>query len=50
MLTLAVDAWIGNAAAVVSGAWGGVTQRAKQSGYSRTSIYSHAHRVVRAVL
>lgn len=50
MLTLAVEAWIGNAAAVVSGAWGGVTQRAKQSGYSRTSIYSHAHRVVRAVL
>ena len=32
MLTFAVEAWIGNAAAVVSGAWGGVTQRAKQSG------------------
>ena len=50
MLTLAVEAWMGNAAAVVSGAWGGGTPRATQSGYSRTSIYSHAHRVVRAVL
>ena len=49
MLTLPVDAWIGNAAAVVSGAWGGVTRRAQQSGYSRTAIYEHADRVVQAV-
>ena len=49
MLTLAVEAWIGNAAAVVSGAWGAVTRRAAQSGYSRTAIYQHAERVVQAV-
>ena len=49
MLTLPVDAWIGNAAAVVSGAWGAVTRRTHQSGYSRTAIYQHADRVVQAV-
>jgi hypothetical protein len=49
MLTLPVEAWIGNAAAVVSGAWGAVTRRAQQSGYSRTAIYQHADRVVQAV-
>jgi hypothetical protein len=49
MLTLPVEAWIGNAAAVVSGAWGAVTRRAHQSGYSRTAIYEHAERVVQAV-
>jgi hypothetical protein len=50
MLTLAVEAWIGNAAAVLSGAWGAVTRRAEQSGYSRTAIYGHAKRVVQAVV
>ena len=49
MLTLPVDAWIGNAAAVVSGAWGAVTRRAQQSGYSRTAIYEHVDRVVQTV-
>jgi len=49
MLTLPVEAWIGNAASVVSGAWGAVTRRAEQSGYSRTAIYQHAERVVQAV-
>ena len=49
LLTLAVEEWIGNAAAVVSGAWGAVTRRAAQSGYSRTAIYQHAERVVQAV-
>src|SRR5215813_1686738 len=49
MLTLAVTEWIGNAAAVVSGVWGAVTQRSEQSGYSRTAIYTHAQRVVQAV-
>src|SRR5712692_8058339 len=49
MLTVAVEAWIGHAAAVLSGTWGGVTQRAKQSGESRTALYQHARRVVRAV-
>ena len=49
MLTLAVEEWIGNAAAVLRGTWGAVTQRAQQSGYSRTAIYTHAQRVVQAV-
>jgi tetratricopeptide (TPR) repeat protein len=49
MLTVAVEAWIGNAAAVLSGVWGAVTRRAEQSGYSRTAIYQHAERVVEAV-
>src|SRR5207253_5782281 len=42
--------WIGNAAAVLSGAWGAVTRRAQQSGYSRTAVYTHAQRVVHAVV
>jgi hypothetical protein len=49
MLTLPVEEWIGNAAAVLSGVWGAVTQRSEQSGYSRTAIYQHAERVVQAV-
>jgi len=49
MLTFPVDQWIGNAAAVLSGVWGAVTQRSTQSGYSRTAIYQHAERVVQAV-
>jgi hypothetical protein len=49
MLTLAVEQWIGNAAAVLSGAWGAVTRRSEQSGYSRMAIYTHAERVVQAV-
>jgi hypothetical protein len=44
-----VETWIGNAAAVLSGAWGAVTRRAQQSGYSRTAVYTHAQRVVQAV-
>jgi hypothetical protein len=49
MLTLAVETWIGNAAAVLSGTWGAVSRRAHQSGYSRTTLYHHAQRVVQAV-
>jgi hypothetical protein len=49
MLTGAIEQWIGNAAAVLSGAWGAVTRRSEQSGYSRTAIYTHAERVVQAV-
>ena len=45
MLRGAVDVWIGNAAAVVSGCWGAVTRRARETGYSRTAIYTHAQRV-----
>ncbi|PON18137.1 hypothetical protein C2W62_09570 [Candidatus Entotheonella serta] len=49
MLTLPVEQWIGNAAAVLSGTWGAVTRRSEHSGYSRTAIYEHAERVVQAV-
>ena len=49
MLTLPVEQWIGNAAAVVSRVRGAVTRRSQQSGYSRTAIYQHAERVVEAV-
>ena len=49
MLNVPVETWIGNAAAVLSGAWGAVTRRAHQSGYSRTAVSTHAQRVVQAV-
>ena len=49
MLTVSVEEWIGNAAAVLSGVWGAVTRRSKHSGYSRRTIYFHAQRVVEAV-
>ena len=49
VLNVTVETWIGNAAAVLSGAWGAVTRRAQQSGYSRTTVYTHAQRVVHAV-
>ena len=50
MLNVTVATWIGNAAAVLSGTWGAVTRRAQQSGYSRTAVYTHAQRVVHAVV
>src|SRR4029453_6876069 len=49
VLNVPVETWIGNAAAVLSGAWGAVTRRAHQSGDSRTAVYMHAQRVVQAV-
>ena len=49
MLNVTVETWIGNAAAVLSGAWGAVTRRAHQSGSSRTAVSMHAQRVVQAV-
>jgi hypothetical protein len=48
VLNVPVETWIGNAAAVLSGAWGAVTRRAHQSGYSRTAVYTHAQRVGQA--
>ena len=49
MLNGTVATWIGNAAAVLSGTWGAVTRRAQQSGFSRTTVYTHAQHVVQAV-
>ena len=50
MWSVPVDIWIGDAAAVVSRGWGAVSRRAHETGYRRTSIYNHAHRVVQAVV
>jgi hypothetical protein len=50
VLTVPVEQWIGNAAAVLSGTWGAVTRRSEQSGSSYTAIYTHATRVVQAVV
>jgi hypothetical protein len=44
-----VATWIGHAAAVLSGTWGAVTRQAQHSGDSRTTVYTHAQRVVHAV-
>ena len=44
-----VATWPGNAAAIVSGAWGTVTRQAQQSGSSRTPVYAHGQRVLQAV-
>src|SRR5919198_4403780 len=49
MLNVPGETWIGNAAAVLRGAWGAVTRRAQHSGYSRTAVSRHAQRVVHAV-
>ena len=49
MLKVTVATWIGNAAAVLSGTWGAVTRQAPHSGDSRTTVYTHAQRVVQAV-
>jgi hypothetical protein len=46
----AVDVWMGNAAAVLSGCWGAVTRRAHETGSSRPAIYHHAQRVEPAVV
>jgi hypothetical protein len=50
VVNVPVATWIGNAAAVLSGTWGAVTRRAQHSGYSRTAVYTHAQRVVHAVV
>src|SRR5437870_2735989 len=41
---------MGNAAAVLSGCWGAGSQRAQETGYSRTSLSQHAQRVAPAVV
>lgn len=50
MWSVTVDLWLGNAAAVWSRCWGGVSHRSKETGLSRTTIYKHAQRVEEAVL
>ena len=49
MLTLPIEQWIGNVAAVCSGTWE-PSRGALSKGYSRSAIYIHATRVVQAVV
>ena len=49
MRTLSFDQWIANAAAGLMGAYGAVTDQAKQTGCSRQCIYDHTRKVVDAV-
>jgi hypothetical protein len=49
VLHVTVATWIGHAAAVLSGTWGAVTRQAQQSGYRRTTVYTHAQRVVQTI-
>jgi hypothetical protein len=49
MRTLSVRTWIGNAAAVLDGPWGAVTNQTQQVGCSRQAAYEHAQRVQQAV-
>jgi hypothetical protein len=49
MWRVTVDLWLGNAAAVWSRCWGGVTRRSEETGVSRTTIDKHAQRVGPAV-
>ena len=49
MCSLPVVTWIGNAATVVSGRWGAVSQRARDVKGSREAMYQQARRVEPAV-
>ena len=49
MFSLPVVPWIGNAAAVLSGQWGAVSQRAREVECSREAMYQQARRVDQAV-
>ena len=49
MCSLPVVTWIGNAATVVSGRWGAVSQRARDVKGSREAMYQQARRVEQAV-
>jgi len=49
MARLPIVSWIGNAAAVLTGAWGAVSHQAKDAGCSRQTAYEHAEKVEAAV-
>ena len=49
MARLPIGSWIGNAAAVLTGAWGAVPHQAKDAGGSRQTAYDHAEKVEAAV-
>ena len=49
MRSLPSIAWIGNAAAVLTGGWGAVSRQAHAAGCSRQTVYVHAEKVEAAV-
>jgi hypothetical protein len=49
MARLPIVSWIGNAAAVLTGAWGAVSHQAEDAGCSRQTAYDHAAKVEAAV-
>lgn len=49
MARLPIVSWIGNAAAVLAGKWGTVSQQAQAAGCSRQAAYDHAEKVEAAV-
>jgi len=49
MRSLPIVAWIGNAAAVLTGEWGAVSRQAHAAGCSRQTVYVHAEKVEAAV-
>ena len=49
MVRLPIVSWIGNAAAVLTGAWGAVSHQTKDAGCSRQTAYDHAEKVEAAV-
>jgi hypothetical protein len=49
MRSLPIVAWIGNAAAVLTGGWGAVSRQAHAAGCSRQTAYIHAEKVEAAV-
>ena len=49
MAKLPIVSWIGNAAAVLVGAWGAVSRQAQVAGCSRQTAYDHAKKVESAV-
>ena len=49
MFRFSVATWIGNAAAVLGGPWGAVSQRAAEVGCSREAMYQQSRRVEQAV-
>ncbi|SIO34008.1 hypothetical protein SAMN05444166_3915 [Singulisphaera sp. GP187] len=50
MFKLSPRVWILNAAAVLSGQHGAVTQQAEQAGCSRETLYEHARKVERRLV
>jgi hypothetical protein len=49
MARLPIVSWIGNATAVLTGAWGAISRQTEDAGCSRQTAYDHAEKVEAAV-